>query len=186
MRGFCIAVCYLFLLGSACPQVEIPEYRRVTLRPRVAAVVISQTQGHSEIPSRFPGVFDKQSKCARGGIPIPQLLLTRGGVIHYPVFVGGIILSEFEKVVERKLWLGPRALEGFDVVAVPPFIAELQSMGASNMGEDIAPVIVMLDEITLGETNAIGHAAISIDSVHRNRGHCIVLGSTAQHTLYSA
>src|SRR3954471_4036911 len=186
MRTFGVAICYLFLFGSPRTQVEVSEYRRVTLGPRVAAVVIPQAQGYSEIPSRFPGVFDKQSKCARGGIPIPQLLLASGGVVHHPVFIGRIILGEVEKGVEYKLWLRPRALEGFDVVSIPAFIAELQSMGSSDVGEDIAPVVVVLDEITLRKANTIGLPSIRIDSIHRDRGHGVVLSSTAQHTLDSA
>ena len=52
----------------------------------------------------------------------------------------------------------PRTLEGLDVVAVPTFIADLNDVSAVDVRQYIAPVIVVLDEIALSETEAVAYA----------------------------
>ena len=49
----------------------------------------------------------------------------------------------------------PRALERLHIVSKPAFVAYLQHVSATHMGQNIAPVIVMLDKIALGKADAI-------------------------------
>ncbi len=86
---------------------------------------------------------------------MPQLLLTRNRVIHHSAFGVRRVLCKVQQVVKLKFWRRPRPLERFHIVAKPAFVAELQDMGAANMGENIAPVVIVLDEISLSKTLAI-------------------------------
>ena len=52
----------------------------------------------------------------------------------------------------------PRALERLDVVSEPAFVTNLQDVSPANMAKNIAPVIVVLNEIALGEADAVAHA----------------------------
>src|SRR5215471_332615 len=61
----------------------------------------------------------------------------------------------------------PGPLEGFDVIAVPAFVANFYDVSTLHMGQNVAPVIVVLDEITLREANAVGNA-LSGDGDTRN------------------
>src|SRR5208282_581361 len=49
----------------------------------------------------------------------------------------------------------PRTLERLDVIAVPAFVAHLQYVRATHMRQNIAPVVVVLNEIALRETQAV-------------------------------
>src|SRR5882757_462400 len=57
--------------------------------------------------------------------------------------------------------MGPRSLERLDIVAKPAFVTHFQDVCALDVGENVAPVVIVLDEITLRETNAISHALSS-------------------------
>ena len=76
-------------------------------------------------------------------------------------------------------------MERFDVVTVPAFVAEFESVRAFYMREHIAPVIVMLNKIALGKADAVSLSAVSVDSVYRDRRYCIVLGPAAEHRAQS-
>ena len=54
------------------------------------------------------------------------------------------------------------------------------------MREHVAPVIIVLDEVTLSETNAVCRTAIRVDSIHRDARHRVILRAAAQHALNSA
>jgi len=77
-------------------------------------------------------------------------------------------------------------LERFDVVTIPAFVAEFESVRAFYMREHIAPVVVMLNEVALRESHTVSHSSIRVDSVHRDRGHSVVLGAAAQNAFNSA
>ena len=59
-------------------------------------------------------------------------------------------------------------------------------MRAAHVREHVAPVIVVLNEIALREADAVGLAAIGVDSVHRNGRNRVVLGAAAQHAFHPA
>ena len=59
-------------------------------------------------------------------------------------------------------------------------------MRAAHVGEHVAPVIVVLNEIALRETNAIGLTAIRVDAVHRDRRDRVILGAAAQDAFHPA
>jgi hypothetical protein len=54
------------------------------------------------------------------------------------------------------------------------------------MREHVAPVVVVLDEIALRESDAVRLPAIGVDTVHRNGGHRVVFCAAAQNTLNAA
>ena len=149
-----IAVRHLLLLCCTGSQVEVSKHRRRTLRPRVAAVVVAQAQGQGQILSCFPSVLHKQSEGSGSGIPTPQLFCAGRGIVIDAVFVCGSVLRQSQQIAEREFRLRPGPLEGLDVISVPAFITELQSVRALYMREDVAPVIVVLNEIALRETDA--------------------------------
>src|SRR5579864_3109018 len=186
MRRFRVAVRYLLLLGVARTEVEISEHGRCTLGPRVATVVISQAQSKGEISSRLPCVFNKQPEGSGSRVPIPQLLVPGCRVVHDAVFVCRSILRQGQQIVEREFRLRPRTLEGFDVIPVPAFITELQSVRASYMREDIAPVIVVLNEVALREADTVGLSGICVDPVYQYGRHGIVFRATSQNAFHSA
>ena len=71
------------------------------------------------------------------------------GVIHHAALGVGRVLREIQQVVELEFWCRPRSLKGLDIVAKPSFVAELQDVSATHVGQNVAPVIVVLDEIAL-------------------------------------
>src|SRR2546430_16650648 len=52
--------------------------------------------------------------------------------------------------------------EGWYVVSVPALISESERMRAAHVGQHVAPVVVVLDEVTLRESDSIGHAPVKI------------------------
>ena len=54
------------------------------------------------------------------------------------------------------------------------------------MRKHVAPVIVVLNEISLREAYAIRLPRIRVDAAHRNGWNGIVFGSAPQHTLHPA
>src|SRR5215471_5860087 len=51
--------------------------------------------------------------------------------------------------------MGPGPLEGFYVVSVPTLVSNFNDVCAVNVCQHVAPVIVVLDEITLREPDAV-------------------------------
>src|SRR5579871_6386015 len=165
-------------------EVEISEHGCCTLGPGISAVVVAKAQIERQSLASLPVVFCKQSKRTRCRIPIPELLRSRLGVVHNAALVCGGIRSQFQQIIECKLRLRPRTLERLHVISIPPFIPELEGVGATHMCEYVAPVVVVLDEIALGKTDAVRLAAVRVDSVHGNRWNCVVLGTASQNALY--
>src|SRR5579863_8787384 len=155
-----IPIANLLLLRRAGAKIEVAEDGRRTLGPGVTAVVITQSKSQRQVLSGLPSVFHKEAKSPGGSIPVPQLLRSGVGVVHDAVFVGRSILCKLEQVIEGELGLRPRSLEGLNVVSIPSFIPELQRVCAPHMGKHVAPVIVVLNEVALSETDTVCLAAI--------------------------
>ena len=81
------------------------------------------------------------------------MLLTGYGVVHHPTLLWGCILRQLQQVVEVEERMRPRPLERLDVVAEPTFVAYFQNMGPTHMGQNVTPVVVVLDEIALGKAD---------------------------------
>src|ERR1035437_4158647 len=134
----------------------------------------------------LPGIFSEHAIGPRRRVPVPQLLGSSLGIVHYPGFVRRRVLRKLQQVIEGKLRLRPRALEGLDVISVPALVPESKRVGTAHVREHVAPVIIVLDEVTLSEANAVCRTGIRVDSVHRDTVHRVILGSAAQHALNSA
>src|ERR1700727_60650 len=166
MCGFRISVCDLLLYGVAGAEIEVAEDRGIALGPGITAVIIAQAQSHSQVPLHLPGIFHEKSEGARSCVPTPQLFRPCIWIVINAVLVGRRILCKSQQIRERKLWLRPRTLERFYVVAIPALVTELQSVRTLHMGQYIAPVIVMLNEIALREADAECLPCVCVDAVH--------------------
>ena len=89
------------------------------------------------------------------------------GLYITPLSVAGSILRQRQQIVEAECRMRPRSLEGLDVIAVPAFVANFYDVSAADMSQNVAPVIVVLDEIALGEADAVANA-LSGDADSRN------------------
>ena len=59
-------------------------------------------------------------------------------------------------------------------------------MGAVHVREDIAPMIVVLNEISLREAHPVGLIGIHVDAIYRYGGNGVILGSGAEDALHPA
>src|SRR5262249_32943586 len=105
--------------------------------------------------SRFPRVFCEDTPRLRGCVPFPQLLLASDRVVHHATFGMRRVLRQVQQIVELEFGSGPRPLKRFHVVSKPPFVPELQRMRTANMSETVAPVVVVLEEVSLRKALAI-------------------------------
>src|ERR1700743_405819 len=76
-----------------------------------------------------------------------------------------IVLGELEQAVELEGRLIVGAVLRLYIVTQKPFIPRAQVMGLIDVGENIAPMVVMLDKVALRETRADALANTS----HRHR-----------------
>jgi hypothetical protein len=90
--GFGIAVGNLVLNRVTRAQVEVAEYGRRTLGPRIATVVIAQSDSQCQIASCLPGILDEKAKGPRCSIPTPQLLGSGLRVVIDAILIGGRVL----------------------------------------------------------------------------------------------
>src|SRR5690348_13736527 len=160
----CKATRNLLLLGAPGPEIEIPEHCRGALGPGIPTVVIAQPQRERQVLFCLPSIFHKSAPRPGGSIPVPQLLFAGLRVIHDATFTLGCVLRERQQVVEGELRLRPWPLERLDVVAVPALVSELQRVGATHMRQHIAPVVVVLDEVTLRKADAVSLTAVGVDA----------------------
>src|SRR3569832_1008739 len=98
--GLCVSVRNLLLLRRTCSEIEISEDRRSTLRPRIAAIVVTQPQSQSQVLASLPRIFDDQSEGACSSIPVPQLRGSGLRVVHDAALVRGSILCKLQQVVK--------------------------------------------------------------------------------------
>jgi len=71
-------------------------------------------------------------------------------------------------------------LERFNVLSYPTFDAELQRVRALYVGENIAPVIVLLNKITLRKTGSESLAVLGVNASHGYVRHGVDLRATSQ------
>ena len=64
------------------------------------------------------------------------------------------ILNQCQQAVKSKIWLAVDAGKQCQIVTAPAVVAKLQRVRSPNCRQDVTPVIVVLDEIALRETNA--------------------------------
>src|SRR5208283_997714 len=161
------AVGYLVLESRASAKVEIAKDGCGRLGIGVSLVVEAEAQGQGEIATGLPGVLGKDPPSLGSSIPTPKLLLASGRAVHHAALGKGSILRQRQQVVEAEGWMGPWPFERLDVVAVPAFVADFYDVSALHVGQNVAPVIVVLDEITLSEADTVSDA-LSGDRDSRN------------------
>ena len=96
----------------------------------------------------------------------------------------GVILSELQEIIEVKGWLGPRPLERLHIIAEPPLVSKLKSVRAADMRQNISPVIVVLDEVSLREAHTESLTAFCIHSSDGDRGNRVVLRSATKNAFH--
>src|SRR5437899_2161620 len=99
------------------------------------------------------------------------------------VFAVRIVLRQCQEIVEVEGRLRPRSLEGLDIISVPTFVTKLQGVSTADVGQHIAPVVVVLNEIPLCETHTKRLSSFGVDTLDRDRRNRVVLRSAAQYTL---
>ena len=137
------------------PRRKLPKTVESDREYGIALIVEAQTQRQGQVAPRFPGVLDEDPPGLGSGVPVPELLLARDRVVHHPALVRGRILRELQEIVEAESRMRPRPLEGLHVVSEPALVAHLQHVRAADVRQNVAPVIVVLDEIALGKADAV-------------------------------
>ena len=171
-RGFGKAVCDLLGEGLPRAKIEIAENRGAVAGIGIPLIIPAQTQSEGEVFPDLPCVFCKQTLRSRGGTPRPQDRLTGQRAVHHARFQGGSILGKGHKIIETKAWLRARPLKGLQIVAEPTLVPDLQYVRTADVGEHIAPVIVVLNKSALRKTDSI---AIRLPD-HRDRRHAEIAG----------
>ena len=62
-----------------------------------------------------------------------------------------------------------QAEERLHVIAEPAFVADLQNVGTAHVGQYIAPMVVVLNEIALRKTHTKSLSSLCVASLHSNR-----------------
>ena len=145
------AVGSFFLQGLPGTIEEISERCAGAARIRVAVIVPADPVVQGNVVPDFPGVLSEESIGDTRSIPVVLRPLPGYRIIGETGFGVDIIARQLQQTVEleRRLIIG--AIEDFDIIAEEAFIPHPDVMRLDGVREDVAPVIVVLDEVALGE-----------------------------------
>ena len=144
-----LAICVL--QGWARSHEEVSKDRAGGARVWVAEVVPPQPKVDSQLAVDLPGVFDESAVSHAGGIPTVLSLFARGWVVGKAGLSKDIVAGQIEQAVEVEGGLIVGSVEDLYVVGEESFISDLDVVRAEDVRQHIAPVVVMLDEVSLGE-----------------------------------
>src|ERR1019366_10257982 len=100
------------------------------------------SQRQRQAIARLPHVVGENAVRFGGSVPVPQNRLSTQRSVGHGGLGGRSVLNQIQQAVEIEGRLGVRTLEVLHIVAKPSRIPELQGMGAADVRQHVAPVIV--------------------------------------------
>ena len=143
---------------GAGAEVEVGEAGASEGWVGVAEVVVTEAEVDGELLAGLPGVFHEGTGGGLGVAVVVGLGLAGDGIVGEAAFCVGVVVDEVDEAVELEGGLGEGGGEEGDVIAVPSFIASLDDVTALDVGEDVAPVVAVLDVVAEGEAGAEAYA----------------------------
>src|SRR5260370_41954804 len=145
------AVGNLCLQGWSRSHEEVSKDRAGGALVWVAEVVPPQSIVESHLAVDLPGVLNESAVRQAGGIPTVLSLFTSGRVVGNAGLSKHVVSGEIEQAVEVEGWLIVRSVEDLYVVGEESFISGFDVVRAEGVCQHIAPVVVMLDKVSLCE-----------------------------------
>ncbi len=120
-------------------------------RVRIAEVVPAQAKVDGQLPGDLPCVFDESAVRHTGRVPTVLCLFASGWVVSKAGSRKHIVAGQIEQAVEVEGRLIIGTVEDLYVVGEESFISDFDVVRSGRCGSHVPPVVVMLDEVSLGE-----------------------------------
>ncbi len=148
------AIGHLILKGRAGAQVEVRKAGTGKGGIGVAEVIVADTVVDGEFGRNLPGVLDEGAAGGLGVAVVVGLRLAGEGIVGETALGVGIVVDQVDEAVELERRLGVSRSEECDVIAMPAFVTGTDGVRSVDVGEDVAPVVAVLDVIAQGEARS--------------------------------
>ena len=158
-------------------EMEVRQYCSFQCHVRISIVVVADAVVDGQFAVHLPGVLGKQAERGLLVAIVSCFRLTRHRVVSKPTFLVGIVVDQIDHVGVLQIRLGKSSGEQGDVIAAPRLKPGFDVMRSDNPGQDIAPVIAVLNVIAVGE--AVSPARAQIGHVDNGNGKKAGVGGDA-------
>src|ERR1035437_2451810 len=144
--------CHLLRDVRSRREMEVGESRTFQRHVWIAVIVIANAIVDGQSAIHLPCIFRKH---AEGGFLVAVVVwfwLSCNRIVREISFAIRVVVDEINHVGVRDVRLAKGARKQSDIITAPCFKALLDARRANHPGEDIAPVIAVLDVIAVGET----------------------------------
>ncbi len=161
------STCDLVVESGSRAEMEIGQNSSLKRDVGIPEIVPAKAIDKSQVRFDLPRIF-REDATDRALVSIISLgRLAGNGIVCQTRLAIRRVLDQVKQIIELKAGLIVRTGEIGQVISVPALIAETQSVGTSNVRQDVAPMIAVLNEVAKRET--VAERCNSIDADRRNR-----------------
>src|ERR1700733_1084114 len=137
----------LLLFCLSRPEVEIRQDRLRAACVWIAIIIPPQAVIEGDVRLHLPRILHEKPVRNLGGVPEKLNMLAAERIVCDAALGVDIVLGELKQAVELKGSLIVWAILGLHVVSQEAFITRAQIVGFVDVSQNIAPMVVMLNEV---------------------------------------
>src|SRR3984957_11530351 len=173
------------LLGEGCPgaEMEIGQARSSEGRIGIAVIVITNAKVDCKAVTHFPCVLSKCAPGCLGVAVVVRLRLSSQRIIGEISLGVRVVINQVNERIKLKIGLSVRSHEECYIVTMPTLVAGFNGVRTNDMGQNVAPVIAVLDVVAQGETHP--KAGVDSGNIHDRHSKQAALWCKALDTAIS-